>query len=461
MAESTHQDIPAFAKASPELSLQDLLKQSGEAVRPPLDRESYQFLGTEDIDYSRYTSPEFFAREMDQMWTRTWQWACREEHIPEVGDYIVYDIGRRSVIVVRDAPDSIRGFYNSCLHRGTKLCASGSSGAQKHFTCPYHGWQWNVDGSIHDIPSDWDFQHINRDDFALPEVRVETWGGFVFINFDADAQPLLEYLDPLPEHFKNWKLEDRYIAVHVQKELPCNWKAAAEAFMENYHTKTTHPQLAPTVSGPSTQYDILGRHLSRFYCLTGYPDPVIGRELSEQEKLDYMLLGDKSLVTGGPRVEEGGTARSTLANILRKQFDEVMDVAVDGLTDGEIIDTMEYTVFPNMFLFPGLSLPMVYRFRPIGMDPDRSLFDLLFLKPVPRSGERPEPPEPVRIGINDSYTRVEGLDPGMAHVYDQDTSNLAFQQEGFHASRKPGQTLANFQEVRIRHFQQTLDTYLD
>ena len=441
-------------------SVQEILASTNEIVRPPLDRASYRFLGTEDIPYARYTSEEFFQDEMDQMWTRTWQWACREEHIPEVGDYIVYEIGRLSVIVVRSEVDSIRGFYNSCLHRGTKLCASDSSGGVNHFSCPYHGWQWNVDGSLHNIPSEWDFQNIDRSDFNLPEVNVDTWGGFVFINFDSEAMPLLEYLDPIPEHFQNWNMQDRYISIHVQKELPCNWKAAAEAFMENYHTKTTHPQLIPTSSGPSTQYDILGDHTSRFYALTGVPDPVIGRELSEQEKLDHMLVGDGSSVDTKLQVEEGGTARSTLANMLRKHFEEALDVATDGLCDAEIIDTMEYTVFPNMFLFPGLSLPMVYRFRPLGMDTDRSLFDLIFLRPLPRSGERPDPPEPVRIGIEDSYASVPGFDPTMAHVYDQDTSNMGFQQEGFYASKKQGQTLANYQEVRIRHFHQTLDRYI-
>ena len=146
---------------------------------------------------------------------------------------------------------------------------------------------------------------------------------------------------------------------------------------------------------------------------------------------------------------------------LRKLFDEEMDVEVpDELTIGEIIDTAEYTVFPNMFMFPGLSLPMVYRFRPIGNDPDQSLFDLLYLRPIPRSGEAPEPPEPVRITIEESYTSVPGMDPDMGHVYDQDTKNLGLQQEGFKAAGKKGETLGNYQEIRIRHLHQTIDKYL-
>ena len=450
-----------MSNLSPAPSTQQILRDTREAARYPLDFEAYRDLGNEDIDFSRYTSPEFFQREMDKLWTRTWQWACREEHIPEIGDYVVYDIGRFSIIVMRSGADEIKAFYNACLHRGTKLCTSWSSGSVPHLTCPYHGWSWQVDGKLRDIPSDWDFAHVKKDEFSLPEVRVECWGGFVFINMDPAAPSLEEYLAPVHDHFKNWNMRDRYITIHIQKELPCNWKTAAEAFMENYHTKTTHPQLIPSSSGPSTQYDILGDHVSRFYSLAGVPDPVIGRELSEQEKLALMLTGDGGLTADLPVIPPGGSARSTMAAFLRKQFDSVLDVEIGELCDGEILDTIEYTLFPNMFVFPGLSLPMVYRFRPLGMDPNRSLFDLLYLRPVPRSGKRPEPPEPVRIGINDSYSTVPGMDPGMAHVYDQDTGNLGLQQEGFHTSKKRGQTLGNYQEVRIRHFHGTVDKYVN
>lgn len=452
---------PLKGSLSPEPSTQEILKATKEKARYPLDFEAYEHLGFEDIAFERYTSPEFFQQEMDKVWTRVWQWACREENIPEIGDYVTYDIGAYSLIVVRSAPGEVKAFYNSCLHRGTKLRPSWSSGSQGHLTCPYHGWSWNVDGTLRNIPSKWDFSHVNDEDFSLPEVRAETWGGFVFINMDPDAPPLLDYLDPVPDHFKNWDMEGRYTTVHAQKELPCNWKAAMEAFMENYHTWVVHPQLMPSSSGPSTQYDLFGDHLSRFYCLMGVSDPALGRELDEQEKLDLFLMGDRSLAAEGPKVEEGGTARSTMANFLRKQFDEVLDIEVDpDLADGEILDTIEYTLFPNMFLFPGLSMPMIYRFRPLGTDPNKSLFDLLFLRPIPRSGEQPESAEPVRIGVEDSYAVVPGIDPGMGHVYDQDTENLGLQQEGFHTAAKRGETLANYQEIRIRHLHKTIDKYI-
>ena len=125
-----------------------------------------------------------------------------------------------------------------------------------------------------------------------------------------------------------------------------------------------------------------------------------------------------------------------------------------------MIDVSQYSVFPNMILFPQLSLPMVYRFRPLNNDPSRTLFELLILRPTPDRGKRPIPAEPIRLTESESFTVVQGLDDSLAKVYDQDTGNLKAQQEGFFAASKRGETLLNYQEVRIRLLHQTLDKYL-
>jgi phenylpropionate dioxygenase-like ring-hydroxylating dioxygenase large terminal subunit len=221
---------------SPTPSIRAIQEAANEASRYPLNVEAYDHLGFEDIAFERYTSPEFLQREMDKVWSKVWQWACREENLREVGDYVVYDIGKYSFLVVRAAPDEIKAFYNSCMHRGTKFNHSFTHGYRERIECPYHGWSWHLDGRIRNIPNQWDFSHVNEEEFSLPEVRVETWGGFVFINMDASAPPLQEYLGLTVDHFKNWKMGNRYTTIHIQKELPCNWKSAMEAFMENYHT---------------------------------------------------------------------------------------------------------------------------------------------------------------------------------------------------------------------------------
>ncbi len=106
----------------------DTLASDRFAPPPPLLESRYEFLGDEDIAFERYTSPEFFQREMSDLWPRAWQWACREEHLPDVGDTYVYDIGPYSVIVVRSAVDTIQAFLNSCTHRGTRILAGEGSG---------------------------------------------------------------------------------------------------------------------------------------------------------------------------------------------------------------------------------------------------------------------------------------------------------------------------------------------
>ena len=327
--------------------------------------------------------------------------------------------------------------------------------------CPYHGWTWNLDGTLKRVPCRWDFPYVKDEQFALPEVKVGLWGGFVFINMDDRAAPLKEYLGPLVEHFHGWPLQDRYVAMHVQKELPCNWKTAAEAFMENYHTQETHPQIMAANGDANTQYDVLDRHLTRFYAAFGTTSPNLDGPPDEQTLLDEMLLGDRSLIAEKLIVPEGMSARRVMADYLRAAIGATYGSDLSHATDAEMIDTIEYTLFPNMFLFPGYSIPMIYRFRPLGTDPEKSLFDLMFLRPVPEWKERQAPAQPVRIGVNESHATVPGMDPGMAHVYDQDTNNLAWQQEGFHSSKKSGQTLGNYQEVRIRALHQTLDEYLN
>ena len=180
----------------PAISTQEILAQ--DKVAPPAwaTEQSYEFMGDEDIDTERYLSPAYQDEEFKRLWTRTWQFACREEHIPEVGDYYVYDIGTYSFIVTRVAENDIRAYFNACLHRGTKLRASGTEGSASEFKCSFHGWSWNLDGTHKDHLCPWDFPHVNDDKFSLPEARVELLGGFVWINMDPDAPGLREYLGP-------------------------------------------------------------------------------------------------------------------------------------------------------------------------------------------------------------------------------------------------------------------------
>ena len=103
-------------------------------------------------------------------------------------------------MVIRDAPDSVRAYYNSCRHRGTRLVEG--RGRVGTFICPFHGWRWNLDGSIKLILDQEEFDPVTTDNWSLVSVRCDTWGGFVFINMDPTAEPLLDYLSPVPRVFR-------------------------------------------------------------------------------------------------------------------------------------------------------------------------------------------------------------------------------------------------------------------
>jgi len=446
---------------APGPSVADTLAADRRPPPAPLLESSYQFLGDADIPTERYTSSAFFQREMERVWGRTWQWACREEHVADVGDTYVYDIGSWSVIVVRSGEDRIEAFRNSCTHRATRLLDGEGSGYAQAFTCPFHGWSWELDGALRAIPGRWDFPHVCPERHNLRPVRCERWGGFVFINLDSRAAPLADQLEVLPAHFRHFPLERRRIKLHVQKILPANWKAAQEAFMEAYHNFETHD----SPNGGNAQYDIFGRHVSRFIhnignyspqSLADYPGDKWRRPpLTEDEQLAML-----SVFGFDPEsVPAGDTARNIAAEKLRRILGQRIGVDLGEVSDSLMLDSIEYHLFPNAFFFPGITVPMAYRFRPHGECVERCVFDLLLLEPLPEGDAHPEPPEPVCLDVDDSYTQVPGLG-WLAPVYDEDTGNLALQQQGFKASGKDGITLGNYQEARIRRLHMTLQEYM-
>ena len=148
----------------PGMTYTDMLE--GDTRRAPdyLLMESNQELGDEPLSTDRYTSAEFAALEEARMWPNIWQFVAREEDMPEPGDTFVYDINDRSYLLVRQRDASVKAFHNVCLHRGRKLRTS--SGNAINLRCPFHGFTWNNDGSLKEIPCAWDFQHLKEKDMS-------------------------------------------------------------------------------------------------------------------------------------------------------------------------------------------------------------------------------------------------------------------------------------------------------
>jgi nitrite reductase/ring-hydroxylating ferredoxin subunit len=446
----------------PAATTQEIIARDKVAAPGWVRSESYEFLGDEDIDTQRYVDPAFSRAEYDRLWTRTWQFACREEHIPEIGDYHVYDVGPYSFIITRVGEDDIRAYFNACLHRGTMLRAPGSEGYATEFKCSFHGWSWNIDGTNKGVVCPWDFPHVDRAKLTLPEAKVARLGGFVWINMDPDAPALADYLgEEAIAHMQAWKLEDRYVALHVSKRIPANWKLTIEAFQEAYHVIETHPQVAVSNADANSQYDVYGEHVNRFISPLGVLSPHLEGRYSEEDILAQFTVGDSSALGDARRtLGEGDTARQVMADMFRGMFEKAASADLSSVSDSEMLDCFSYTIFPNCFLFPGISLPMVYRFRPDPQDFRACIYEVMFLRPVPIDGDRPSPAEPIHLGDTQSFVEAEGMDAGFGAILDQDTDNLFLQQRGIEASAKRGLTLGNYQEIRIRHFEQAVDKYL-
>ena len=439
---------------SPGITYQQLLDADTHPVPDVLRLESPRFLGNADIPIERYTSRAWHRAEVEQLWKRVWQFACREEHIPNPGDFIIYDIAELSFVVVRTHEGTIKAYPNACLHRGRRL--KDYSGSCSEIRCPFHGFAWALDGSLTDVPASWDFPHVDerQDDFHLPECAVGTWAGFVFINPDPNAAPLADFIGEMAEQFEVWDLGNRYVEAHVTKIIEANWKVTQEAFCEAYHVGGTHPQILPYLGDTNSQVDVWDT-FARVVTPGGTPSPLLEWTPTEEEMLRSMM--DVRVDQEPPMpLGEGQTARAAAAAAARERWRGVAGDRVDSMSDAELMDSIDYTLFPNFHPW-GAFNRIVYRFRPNGDDHRTSIMEVLFLSPF--KGERP-PPAPVRaLGVHEPWTTATEL--GMlGKVFDQDTFNMAKVQLGLETTFKPGITLGSYQESKIRWLHDTLGEWV-
>jgi len=411
-------------------------------------------LGTGGVSRARYVDADFQRLEHEHLWSRVWQMACREEQLAEPGRVVVYEVGDLSLLVLRTGAGTIRAFHNSCVHRGTQLRTA--DGTVERLRCPFHGFTWDLDGALCELPCAWDFPHVDPDALRLPEVRVATWGGFVFVNPDPDASSLDEFLGSLPTHFARFPLEDRFTTAHVAKVLDCNWKVGLEAFLEAFHTFAVHPQLVTTSGDTITQYDVPpDERWSRMVTPVGVPSEHVTRVVDDPEILRSMLITRDDAEVAIP---EGSTVRAVLAHRVRTDLATRTGRDFSDLSDAEAIDGIEYFLFPNFVPWAGFLTPLVYRFRPWGDDPGRCLMEVMLLEPLP-AGTRPAP-APLHF-LHDGEGFADAPELGyLGPILDQDTRTVARVQRGLRASPRTETVLAHTQEVRIRHFHRLLEEYL-
>ena len=194
-----------------------------------------------------YFESDIYGLEIERIFCRTWMQVCHQSQLCHVGDYVTYRISDQSVIVVRGENDELRAFYNVCQHRGRELLEG--SGNSKAIVCPYHGWTYHTDGALIHARGSELVAGLDLSRICLQSVRLEMVAGFVFVNLDANAQPLATLYTGFEDELRGFEPNIESL-VHVRRttfDLAVNWKIAVENYLEAYHLVNVHPALRSSV----------------------------------------------------------------------------------------------------------------------------------------------------------------------------------------------------------------------
>ena len=284
--------------------------------------------GMKTLPREYFVLPEFFAREQEQIFLHDWLLVGHQSQIPKAGDYFVAEVTNESVIINRDQKSIIRGFYNVCRHRGTRL-TEDSCGHGSTIQCPYHAWTYSLDGRLVGAPHMDEVPEFDRADYSLNPVNLGVFEGFIFVSLAENPIPLAEWFAPLERKFSHWKLADLRSAKRIEYDVRANWKLIFENYSECYHCPGVHPMLSKV-----SPYDSAENDLTDGPFLGGFMKINKGRSLT--------MTGDTCALSIAGK--EGGEANERV---------------------------FYYSIFPNMLLSMHPEYVMVHQLCPKA--PDRTL----------------------------------------------------------------------------------------
>jgi phenylpropionate dioxygenase-like ring-hydroxylating dioxygenase large terminal subunit len=420
-----------------------------------------------------YVSSDYARAEQERLWRKTWLQAGRIEEIPEVGNFITYEILGDSVIIVRTGADEIRAYHNVCQHRGRRLIDTPpgkhhASGTKVNFVCGYHAWTYNLEGRCTYIEHKDDWQGALSDErTSLGKVHVDTWGGWLWINLDPDCGPLADYLDPLPEMLDPFEPQNMRFRWRKWIVFDCNWKVAMEAFAETYHVSSTHPEFMEfgQFRGWARSH---GLHTN-----IGYD---AAKDMEEDAaKLRLGSGDDPRLATAEMQVftwENANTNTTmTLVNAAKRLKDELPEgtpapevlqhwlktARADDEKRGVFWPVVEpshtakagtaWQVFPNFQIGHAVNNMLCYSARPCGDDPDKCIFEAAVYELFPK-GEEP--------ATEWEYTKAEDWPP----VLQQDFANMAAVQQGMKNVGFRGTQPNPYMERSVASLHQNLARYM-
>jgi nitrite reductase/ring-hydroxylating ferredoxin subunit len=426
-----------------------------------------------------FVSQEYARAEADRLWSKVWQVAGRVEEIPKPGDYITYEIGEDSILIVRTAASAIKAYHNVCPHRGRRLIDTPAGenracGNKKAFVCGFHGWTYNLDGKNTYVLDKEDWKGVlDEKRTSLCEVKVDTWGGWLFINMDTSAVSLREYLEPAagfldPFEFAKMRFKWRQWVI-----FDCNWKTALEAFMEPYHVAGTHPQLLKY----GQYYAYSAAH--GLHGVSGFDERDPAMKMKQSSTITRAGLGTDARVSTYELQSEvyttvnNASTTETLVNAAKRLVDELPEgtppdqvikhwlasARADDAARGVVWPTISpqqmsdaglaWHVFPNMSILQGITFALCYRARPYGGDPHKCIFESYAIERFP-AGQEPK--------TNWVYAEPTGEKWGS--VLAQDFSNMAAVQKGMRSRAFSGPQPNPHQERKVTNFHRNLAKYM-
>ena len=419
----------------------------------------------------RYYSEDYARRERVRVWMRTWQFVGRSDDIPEPGDFMEYRLFDQSYVLVRGRDSRIRGFVNACRHRGNAFCTGKGKAAR--FTCPYHNWSYGLDGRLLAVARP-DFQGTleefvgSKEELGLIEVPVDQFAGFIFLNPDAQAASLADYLGQTAEYLAPYHIDEMIpFGLNVREEIACNWKVIMDAFQEGYHIQGVHPELIPAMDEAKERYRFFGDHSVatapfgasnladadeelQLDAIRGLPAtfPGLANVMPRFDALVSAHRGQDDVVA----LPNGQTPRLLLQEAMRHVLTERgLDVA--GLTDSQLSDNQFWILFPNFFMtiHAGEATVIVAQPHATG-DPNRCFWHVMNLQWFPPE-ERATRREPVtEVAAGDHFDYFLALE--------QDFEQMERQQRGLRQNSLPYLSLTK-QEVRLAHFHAALDGWVE
>jgi phenylpropionate dioxygenase-like ring-hydroxylating dioxygenase large terminal subunit len=419
------------------------------------------------ITSERYISPEWLAREADDLWTKVWMFACLERDVAETGSFHVFDIGRESIVVSR-SDTGLHAFYNSCQHRGMRI--ANGVGCSQRFVCGYHGWTYRPDGRLVVVPDNDRFEGgVDRATHSLQQVRVDTFAGLVFVCMDVNAQPLTDYLGLAAERIAPYRLQDMTLVSDQTVTLACNWKAVYDNFGELYHVEHIHPQHQELFDCPTARVELFASgHTS--VAIDGH---TVNRRLPIPEAPNFYMQHQFKMYGVDPNEYIGRVldAREDMQKV-RRDVAPKLGFDYTALSDERLTDIEQYNLFPNIMITLTPDTGFIARARPHPTDPNWCSWDKLAFRMHPsaevaaRAGVAYEPypstlfEQPERP-VHDEFDQDDIIAgrKTLGITLDQDVHYIRDVQRGMHSRGFTQARLCN-EEARLQHYHDWLTHWM-